>query len=187
MSLFDALLLDPAPFQVWITDRSDRQRGSGTASDPYDGGAGKLDALMNQLASVPNLMVRLGPGVFTTQGYSDGASGGWQARPGMKIVGSGVEVTKLKLAGVTQNGVQYFVVGHPLSPSAVAVDAFEISDLALECGADLSPTSAYGGIRIMGSHARILTLSQARLPRNQQIGWLLASIRSVLALLRYRL
>ena len=125
MSLLDALLLDPAPFQVWIADRTkDRQKGSGTANDPYDGGVGKFDALMNQLASVPNLMIRLGPGTFTTQGYYDGASTGWQAKRGMKILGSGVEVTQLKLAGVAQNGVQYFVVGHPISSSAVAVDAF---------------------------------------------------------------
>ena len=37
MSLLDALLLDPAPFNVWIAFRTDGIKGSGTASDPYDG------------------------------------------------------------------------------------------------------------------------------------------------------
>src|SRR5438093_3324680 len=37
MSLTDALLLDAAPFEVWIALRGDGQKGSGTQSDPYDG------------------------------------------------------------------------------------------------------------------------------------------------------
>jgi hypothetical protein len=36
MSLTDAFLLDPAPFNVWIAYRGDGA-GSGTANDPYDG------------------------------------------------------------------------------------------------------------------------------------------------------
>lgn len=37
MSLLDALLLDPAPFNIWIAKRTDGIKGTGTASDPYDG------------------------------------------------------------------------------------------------------------------------------------------------------
>ena len=37
MSLVDALLLEPAPFEVWIAIRPDRQKGSGRIDDPYDG------------------------------------------------------------------------------------------------------------------------------------------------------
>ena len=45
MSLIDAFLLDPAPFEVWIVRRTDGLKGSGTASDPYDGStAARLDA-----------------------------------------------------------------------------------------------------------------------------------------------
>jgi hypothetical protein len=36
MSLLDALLLDPAPFNVWIAYRTDGIKGAGTASDPYE-------------------------------------------------------------------------------------------------------------------------------------------------------
>src|SRR5690242_2599405 len=38
MSLFDALLLDSARLDVWIALRTDGVMGSGTESDPYDGG-----------------------------------------------------------------------------------------------------------------------------------------------------
>lgn len=37
MSLSDALLLDPAPFDIWIAARTDGAKGSGTLNDPYDG------------------------------------------------------------------------------------------------------------------------------------------------------
>ena len=37
MGLMDALLLDPAPFEVWVADRNDGIAGSGTASDPWNG------------------------------------------------------------------------------------------------------------------------------------------------------
>ena len=37
MPLIDALFLDPAPFDVWIAYRTDSIKGSGTASDPWDG------------------------------------------------------------------------------------------------------------------------------------------------------
>ena len=50
MSLLDALLLDPAPFNVWIALRTDGLKGSGTASDPYDGStAARFDARMSEL------------------------------------------------------------------------------------------------------------------------------------------
>ena len=39
MSLVDALLLEPAPFEVWIAIRPDGQKGSGRIDDPWDGGA----------------------------------------------------------------------------------------------------------------------------------------------------
>lgn len=38
MSLTDAFLLEPYPFEIWIASRTDGVKGSGTASDPYDGG-----------------------------------------------------------------------------------------------------------------------------------------------------
>ena len=51
MSLIDALLLDPAPFEVWIAFRADGIKGSGTLNDPYDGSTtAQFDAIMNMIA-----------------------------------------------------------------------------------------------------------------------------------------
>ncbi|MBI3867462.1 MAG: hypothetical protein HY299_02940 [Verrucomicrobia bacterium] len=38
MSLTDALLLDPAPLEIYIAIRSDNAKGSGTQDDPWNGG-----------------------------------------------------------------------------------------------------------------------------------------------------
>ncbi len=93
MSLIDSLLLDPALFEVWIAICSDGG-GSGTLNDPYDGStAAKFDAIMNSLPE--GTQVHLGPGEFQTAGYSDDATGGWQIRAGMRIVGSGIDITTL--------------------------------------------------------------------------------------------
>jgi hypothetical protein len=35
MSLTDTFLLDPSPFDVWISYRTDSTKGSGTSEDPY--------------------------------------------------------------------------------------------------------------------------------------------------------
>src|SRR5438552_11802764 len=96
MSLVDALLLEPAPFHVWLAVRSDGRKGSGTISDPYDGSPGKFDGIMNLLPTSSKVILHLGPGEFQTNGYADGVSGGWQARLGMKVIGSGMDVTTLK-------------------------------------------------------------------------------------------
>ena len=88
MSLLDALLLDPYPLEIWIAYRTDGIKGSGTASDPYDGStADRFDARMNELPA--NTRVHLGPNPrdpfnpqfalpYYTRGYAEGVDGGWQ-------------------------------------------------------------------------------------------------------------
>src|SRR5207302_7733359 len=99
MSLLDALLLDPYRINVWITYRTDGVKGTGTQNDPWDGStATKLDTVLNTLAI--NMRIHFGPGTFQINGYQDGATSGW-LKSGMKIVGSGVDVTKLQLVGAT--------------------------------------------------------------------------------------
>jgi len=89
MGLTDALLLDPYPFEIWIAQRSDGQKGSGTLNDPYDGGtATKFDGIMNALPGPT--CVHLGPGTFQTAGYRVDAVG-WQVKAGMRITGSGLD------------------------------------------------------------------------------------------------
>lgn len=116
MSLLDSFLLEPHPFNVWITVRLDKAKGSGTASDPYHGGDGKLGGILNGLPV--NTHVHLGAGTFETNVYADGVSGGWQPKVGMKIQGSGVGVTKLKLVNASLTDKHYFAVGHALDDEA---------------------------------------------------------------------
>jgi hypothetical protein len=108
----------------------------------------------------PPIAVRLGPGTFKTNGYADNVAGGWQARPAMKILGSGVQVTTLQLAGGGSNG-HYYAVGHAVSPAGQPnlLDYFEISDLTIDCNfAAFSGTAACGAVRVMGNHARVRRL-----------------------------
>jgi hypothetical protein len=153
MALSDAFLLDPAPFQVWMAARTDGIKGSGTARDPYDGStAAKFDARMNELPS--NTRVHLGPGTFLTQGYADNVTGGWQIKPGMIIIGSGIDVTTLQLVNHTV-GEYYFAIGHALGASTLA-DFAEVSDLTIDCNlSGAGASTASSAVRLMGNHARI--------------------------------
>ncbi len=159
MALLDALLLDPYPFQVWIAKRTDGVKGSGTASGPYDGStATKLDALLNSIPA--NTHIHIGADTFETNGYADGETTGWQPKAAMKIEGSGIGVTTLKLVGTTQNK-SYFAIGHALATGSPAVpnllDYFEVSDLTIDCNlAGQSPAQvSCAAVRIMGNHCRI--------------------------------
>src|SRR6266540_6341101 len=128
MSLLDALLLYPYRINVWIAYRTDGVAGSGTQNDPWDGStATRLDTVLNSLLA--NTRVHFGPGTFQINGYQDGATSGW-LKSGMKIVGSGIDVTKLQMVGATTASKHYFAIGHPFSSGGQPnlMDYFEISD-----------------------------------------------------------
>jgi hypothetical protein len=154
MSLLDAFLLDPAPFEVWIAKRTDGITGTGTASDPWDGSTqAKFDARMSELPE--NTCVHLGPGTFLTQGYAYLVSGGWQIKPGMRIVGSGIDVTTLQLFNHTV-AEWYFAIGHDIIGGGQA-DFAEVSDLTIDCNLlNAGLSTAACAVRLMGEHARIL-------------------------------
>lgn len=106
----DALLLDPAPFNVWVAIRVDQQKGSGTVSDPYHGGNNKLDDILKSLPD--NTRVHLGPGTFVTQGYKEDVTGSdWWPRSGMKILGSGVGATTLQVSETSVTAHHYILIG----------------------------------------------------------------------------
>jgi len=234
MALLDALLLDPAPFNVWIAARTDGILGSGTATDPYNGtptvridalsridstvfaelavGHGlqkgdsvvisgvtgaeahlwngiftisdvaptffryttmsappnelivdgaivaakvadiRFDEIMNALPA--NTRVHLGPGTFLTRGHAANVSGGWQIKPGMKIVGSGIDITTLQLYHHTAAGY-YFAIGHALGAGTRA-DLAEVSDLTIDCNLSGAGASTAGSaVRLMGNHTRL--------------------------------
>ena len=56
------------------------------------------------------MMIHLGPGTFTTKGYTDDptVTPGWEIKAGLKIVGAGIGVTTLTIlrpALISQPGV----------------------------------------------------------------------------------
>jgi hypothetical protein len=152
-SLLDAFLLDPYPFQIWVAVRS--EKGSGTLNDPYGADtAAKFDAIMALFATQSNVTIHLGPGTFYTQGYAVGTGVGWQARPGMKILGSGVDVTTLQLVNAGANQT-YYAIGHALGSSTKA-DYFEVDNLTIDCGLPTGvPSVACGAVRILGDYVKI--------------------------------
>ena len=155
MSLVDALLLDPYPFDVWIATRNDGVKGSGTLNDPFNGNTqARFDGIMASFQTQSNVTIHLGHGTFPTLGYAIIAGTGWQARPGMRIIGSGIDVTTVQLLNVGPNE-HYYAIGHPLT-SAAKADYLEISDLTIDCNLPSGVTSvACGAIRILGDHAMI--------------------------------
>lgn len=71
MSLTDAFLLEPYPFEIWISARTDGIKGSGTASDPYDGGPVLATAKSITLSRVGTLATAL---ISNTSGLSNGST-----------------------------------------------------------------------------------------------------------------
>jgi len=165
MSLQNALLLDPHAFDVWIAHRKDGIKGTGTINDPYDGSTDeRFDGIMASLPQNVPVRVHLGPSSpaepFQTKGFSlsstgtPNASPAWQPRPGMKIVGSGKDVTflQLKLPGTPTANNHYFAIG---APTTAPVDFLEVSDLTIDCNLPSGSSVACGAIRVMGNHVRI--------------------------------
>jgi len=159
-SLVDALLLDPAPLNFWVAARTDGIKGSGvTPGDPFNGStADRFDSIMNTLPM--NCRVYLGPGTFSTQGYASGVTGGFQPKRGMKIIGSGIGVTKILIApNPNATNAHYFAFGHDLASGGQPnlMDDLEISDLTIDCRlfAQGGSQAACGAVRIMGNHAKV--------------------------------
>jgi hypothetical protein len=114
--------------------------------------------------------VTLGPGTYTTKGYSDDDpvnTSGWTAVPGLKIVGAGVDVTTIQLASVSTAAAQFYAVGHPLvlpqsgpmfpaNVRATKVNHFEITELTIDANyAGNGASLGCGAVRVYGDHARI--------------------------------
>ena len=134
MPLTDALFLDPAPFNVWIAARTDGIQGCGTSpGDPFNGSTQALfDGVMQSIAAqfpAKKVTIHLGPGTFLTKGYNPN-TGGWQMKAGMRILGSGIQLTTLKL--VTPAAGQNYVIGHDLG-SGTRADLSEVMDLTIDC------------------------------------------------------
>lgn len=121
----------------------------------------RFDSIMSDATKVkPNTCVHLGPGTFHTRGYYDGISGSWQMQAGLRLVGSGIAATTLRLLNDTA-GKACYAIGHALtvtSPSAKPnrVDLAEVCELTIDVNmSSVSATSSAGAVRMMGNHARV--------------------------------
>jgi hypothetical protein len=114
--------------------------GTGAQNDPY---AGDLDAIV--LASRPNTIIHLLPGVFYTKGYSANRSD-LRLKAHQKIIGAGVDVTFIRRDNAFYKDVQ--VEGELWGIG----DGIEISNLTVDAAAVGNEIYKKQGISIGGSH-----------------------------------
>jgi hypothetical protein len=127
--------------------------------DPYE-----FDALMRSLPV--NTTIHLGPGTFETKGFCLSAPAifaSWQPKSGWRIVGSGIDVTVLKVVEATIPDAHYFGIGTIFYNSAYRLNGFDVSDLTVDsnlpgqpvpAGKDFAPIIC-GAILAAGSYIRI--------------------------------
>jgi hypothetical protein len=175
MSLLDAFLRDAwqqpvVRSDVFIAIRTDGATGSGTEYDPYNGkgyvgdlsaNATRFDSILSDTSKVPDgTTVRLGPTTsgseFLTRGFNvtDATAGlGWSpaSRNGLRLVGSGVNETTLKVVGHTAFKFAVAIGNHDASHF---VSGFEASDFTVDCAITSTSTSkvAIGAVALTGRH-----------------------------------
>ncbi|HEV2209969.1 MAG TPA: hypothetical protein VG167_14405 [Verrucomicrobiae bacterium] len=159
---FVITVLTSTTFSYQMIGAPSTSPASGTITcrlDPY-----RFDAVMYSFqSSVLPVTVHLGPGTFQTKGYTPtvgdmpnlGAS--WTPpTAGMKILGSGINVTTLQLvrAVVGDSGNDYFAIGGPYN---LSVSAFEAADFTVDCNMAGQPsqTTTCAAIAIGGNHVRL--------------------------------
>jgi hypothetical protein len=130
----------------------------------------RFDDVMNSLPA--NARVHLGPTAagrpFLTRGYADGVSGGFQPKAGMKIVGSGIDVTLLQLVPQENATAHFYAIGHSLTtgtpPAPNLLDYFEVSDLTIDCNLVIRPSigAACGAVRVLGNHTLVRRVKAIR-------------------------
>lgn len=133
--------------------------GGGAAASAQKALELRFDTVMSTLVSI-NTCVHIRPGVIPTRGYKD-TSPAWELKAGLRIVGSGIDVTRIKLMATATTATRCYAFGHALIAAAAAnlVDFCEICDLTIHCGftsANRTTTEAAGGVRMMGNYARVV-------------------------------
>jgi hypothetical protein len=88
----------------------------------------------------------------------------WETKTGMKIIGSGIDITILKLVGATLvTGDNHKAVGSQSVTGAHLTDFCEVSNFTVDCNMDGQPQTqdydyahvACGAVMLSGSHVRI--------------------------------
>ncbi|MBI3869088.1 MAG: hypothetical protein HY299_11225 [Verrucomicrobia bacterium] len=124
----------------------------------------RFDTVMADPTKIgPNTCVHLGPGTFITAGYYEGFTGGAKLQPGMRLVGSGMDVTILRRVNSVPMSVHAYAIGHALTQTVPTVqpnlmDFCEIAEMTIDCnfGEVSNGQAAAGAIRMMGNHSRVV-------------------------------
>lgn len=135
--------------EFWIST-STNTANLGTMGNPFDGStAAKFDSIMESLP--PNSTIHILAGTYQTSGVA-----GWQVRSGQKILGSGMDITILKLVSGAPSEE---MVGSESGPCT----NIEVADLTCDCNYT-SGSYTYSGVEIDGTGTvvrRVKVINQA--------------------------
>ncbi len=98
------------------------------------------------------MTVRLQPGMYYTRGFNTSynlTTNGWRPKSGMRIIGSGLGTTTIKLISSLAANLGTAVVGNDHTDVTHFLDGFELSDVALDCSYG-SPSAATRGVVLSG-------------------------------------
>jgi hypothetical protein len=128
--------------EFWVATNGNLS-ATGTIGDPYDGSTQpKFDAVMNAMPT--NCTIHLLGGTYLTKGAWDS----FWIKTGQKILGSGMDITTVKLTNSSGHGVM-----GSIDPNAVGI---EVCDLTIDANGQSNGTNlTWGGISIGGSHAAL--------------------------------
>lgn len=121
--------------------------------DPY-----LFDRGMRSLPANTPARIFLGPGVFETRGYTERRkSVCWRLRSNMKLVGSGMSQTTVRLVDASYDGEVYTCVAGEGDSDATFLDSVEVSDLT--CDADIarqtSSALTCAAVLVRGRYTRV--------------------------------
>ncbi|MBL9169356.1 MAG: hypothetical protein JNN07_16570 [Verrucomicrobiales bacterium] len=136
--------------------------GGTCRKDPY-----RFDAVMRSLSTLGPIAVWLGPGTFETKGSEDCLGGvlaggqpaaSWRPWSGLKIRGSGMRVTTLKLVQAAFLNRPYYAIGRATMTLAFQpLIAFSAEDFTIDCNiaGQVNSQLSCAAIFIRGSQTRI--------------------------------
>lgn len=124
---------------VWISERTDGRAGSGSATDPFNGGTpDRFDKLM---VAVPEGWEINILGWHATRGCSEAGGVAWSPKSGWRMIFHGD--AGLKLVDATFSLTKHFVIG-----SFVPISDFSIIGGTLDADAKSNVQSVFGGIAL---------------------------------------
>src|SRR5712692_10098047 len=127
-------------FKFWMTDVPGAAATPGATASKL---IYRFDDRMRDLTALPNTFMRIhiGPGTFETRGYADIATVVrktqiWQPKAGMNFIGSGIDVTILKIVFADLPGANYYAIGGAYNN---LLNYMVVSDLTVDSNLTVPP------------------------------------------------